>query len=113
MGIISLCYSLQAMALLLKNLKSESPNLDESVQNVRDLFAMSTKSLDQLSRTGAFFHLVRRKATVADTGLHEFKDLQKAALTAQLSCEGIFEILEHLHSLTREMCIINKISKLS
>ena len=90
MGIISLCYSQQAMGLLLKNLKSESPNLDEAIQNVRDLFAMSTKSLDQLSRTGAFFHLVRRKATVADTGLHEFKDLQKVALTAPLSGEGIF-----------------------
>ena len=63
MGIISLCYSQQAMGLLLKNLKSESPNLDEGIQNVRDLFAMSTKSLDQLSRTGAFFHLLRRKAT--------------------------------------------------
>ena len=90
MGIISLCYSQQAMGLLLKNLKSESPNLDEAIQNVRDLFAMSTKSLDQLSRTGAFLYFVRRKATVADNGLHEFKDLQKVALTAPLSGEGIF-----------------------
>ena len=89
MGIISLCYSQQAMGLLLKNLKSESPNLDEAIQNDRDLFAMSTKSLAQLFRTGAFFHLVRRKATVADTGLHEFY-LQKVALTASLSGEGIF-----------------------
>ena len=90
MGIISLCYSQQAMGLLLKNLKSESPNLDEAIQNVRDLFAMSTKSLDQLSRTGTFFQLVRRKVTIADTGLHEFKDLKKVALNAPLSGEGIF-----------------------
>lgn len=46
--------------------------------------------MDQLSRTGAFFHLIRRKATVADTGLHDFKDLQKAAWTSTLSGECIF-----------------------
>ena len=57
---------------------------------MRDIFAMSTKSLDQVARTGAFHHLIRRKATVADTGLHEFKDLQKTSLTAPLSGEGIF-----------------------
>ena len=55
MGIISLCSSQQATGLLLKNLKRASPNLDEAIQNVRDLVAMSTKSLEQLSRTGAFF----------------------------------------------------------
>ena len=33
---------------------------------------------------------MRRRATVADTGLHEFKDLQKATLTALLSGDGIF-----------------------
>lgn len=78
------------MGNLLNNLKSSSPNLDEAVQNVRDIFAMSTKSLDQMSRTGAFLHLNRRKATIADTGLHEFKDLQKTAITSPLSGEGIF-----------------------
>lgn len=64
--------------------------MDEAVQNVRDIFAISTKALDQFGRTGAFHHLVRRKATIADTGLHEFKDLQKAALTSSLAGDGIF-----------------------
>lgn len=90
MGIISVCYAQQALSLLLNNLKGSAPNLDEAVQNVRDIFAISTKSLDQFARAGAFHHLVRRKATVADTGLHEFKDLQKAALTSPLSGDGIF-----------------------
>ena len=90
LGVVSLCYTQQALGLLLSNLKRESPNLDEAVQNVRDIFAMSTKSLDQMARTGAFHHLIRRKATVADTGLHEFKDLQKTALTAPLAAEGVF-----------------------
>ena len=57
---------------------------------MRDLFSTSTKSLDQFVRSGAFFHLVRRKATVADTRFHEFKDLQKTALASPLSSEGIF-----------------------
>ena len=51
---------------------------------------MSTKSLDQMARAGAFHHLIRRKPTAADTGLNEFKDLQKTALTAPLSGEGVF-----------------------
>lgn len=90
MGIISTCYAQQALSALLQNLKSQSPNMDEAIQNVRDIFAISTKTLDQFCKTGAFHHLVRRRATVADTGLHEFKDLQKAALTAPLSGDGIF-----------------------
>lgn len=90
MGIISMCYAQQALGSLLQNLKGNTPNIDEAVQNVRDIFAISTKALDQFCRTGAFHHLVRRKATVADTGMHEFKDLQKAALTSPLAGEGIF-----------------------
>ena len=68
LGIISTCYTQQVLGSLLNNLKSSSPNLDEAIQNVRDIFAMSTKSLDQMSRTGAFHHLSQRKVTIADTG---------------------------------------------
>ena len=85
LGIVTLCYTQQALGLLISNLKRDSPNLDEAIQNFRDIFALSTKSLDQMARAGAFHHLIRRKAAVADTGLHEFKDLQKTALTAPLS----------------------------
>ena len=49
LDVVSLCYTQQALRLLILNLKMESPNLDEAVQNVRDLFAMSTKSLDQMA----------------------------------------------------------------
>lgn len=44
MGIISVCYTQQALGRLLNNWSGKSPNLDEAVQNVRDIFAMSTKS---------------------------------------------------------------------
>ena len=54
MGIIPVCYTQLALGRLLNNLRGKSPNLDEAVQNVRDIFTMSTKSLDQMSRTGAF-----------------------------------------------------------
>ncbi|MEW8487239.1 MAG: hypothetical protein AB2705_18835 [Candidatus Thiodiazotropha sp.] len=40
MGIISICYALQALGWLLQNLKSSSPNMDEAIQNVRDIFAV-------------------------------------------------------------------------
>ena len=50
LGIISLCYIQQALGLLLANLMKDSPNWDEIVQNVRDIFVMSTKSLDQMAR---------------------------------------------------------------
>ena len=47
MDIISMCYAQQAVASLIQNLKSSSTNMDEAVQNVRDIFAISTKALDQ------------------------------------------------------------------
>ena len=37
MGIISVCYTQQVLGRLLKNLRGKSPNLDEAVQNVRDI----------------------------------------------------------------------------
>ena len=90
LSIISICYTHQTLCSLLNNLKSSSPNLDEAIQNVRDIFVTSTKSLDQMSRTGAFHHLSRRKVTIADTGLHAFNYLKKTAAIAPLSVDGIF-----------------------
>ena len=65
--IISL-YSQQALALLLQELSSEKPNIDKAIQTVRDVFAMSTKILDQFGRSGAFDHLIRRNSTSVDMG---------------------------------------------
>lgn len=90
MGVISLCYAQQALGQLLINLKDEKSNIDENIQMVRDVFAISTKALDQMGRAGAFHHLVRRKATVADTDLYEYKDLSNTALYSPLSGESMF-----------------------
>ena len=43
LSVVCLCYTQQALGVLLSNLKRESPNLNKAVQNVRDIFAMSTK----------------------------------------------------------------------
>ncbi|CAG2201296.1 unnamed protein product [Mytilus edulis] len=72
MNVISGMYMQQTMGTLLGKLEN-SPSLEHEekescCQIVKDLFSMSTKSLDQSGRTGAFFHLVRRKAASHESG---------------------------------------------
>ena len=80
----------QALSMLLNNLTQTNPNLDSAVQCVRDIFAMSTKSLDQVARSGAFHHLTRRRTALEDTSLHELKDIKKQIWNLPLSSEGVF-----------------------
>ena len=68
LGITVNLYMQQALLVLLEELKTDKPNLDLATQTVRDIFAMSTKTLGQLGRTGAFDHIIRHKATVVDMG---------------------------------------------
>ena len=75
LGITVNLHMQQALRVLLKELKSENPNVDLSIQTVRDVFAMSTRTLDQPGRIGAFGHMIRRKATVIDIGLENVKDI--------------------------------------
>ena len=60
------------------NLKFEErfPKLFATLQNVRCLWVISIKFLDHMARAGTFQHMICRKATVADTDLHEIKQLQ-------------------------------------
>lgn len=88
-GITVNLYMQQALRVLLEELKTDKPNIDLATQTVRDIFAMSTKTLDQLGRTGAFGHIIRRKATVVDMGLENVKDLYKQADLLPLSSEGV------------------------
>ncbi|CAC5417093.1 unnamed protein product [Mytilus coruscus] len=90
MGLITSCYTQQALGILLDNLQSDTPNLDGAVQNVRDIFALSTKTFDQMSRTGSFHHMVRRRATMYDTGLSDLKDYANTVMSLPLTSEGIF-----------------------
>ncbi|VDI15148.1 Hypothetical predicted protein [Mytilus galloprovincialis] len=54
MGIVSSSYMQQALGTLLETLLDKEVNMDRAVQQVRDIFAMSTKSVDQVARAGAF-----------------------------------------------------------
>ncbi|CAC5403693.1 unnamed protein product [Mytilus coruscus] len=88
MGLITTCYLQQASGNLLDNLRSDTPNLDSAIQNVRDIFALSTKSLDQTARTGAFHHMIRRRATMYDTGLNELRDYANTIVTLPLTVDA-------------------------
>ena len=90
MGIVLLCYSQKALGSLLENLQSETPNIDKAIQTTRDIFAMSTKSLDQVAKSGAYHHVSRRKSAVYDTGLDEYKDYASAVMSLPLTNEGVF-----------------------
>ncbi|CAC5426315.1 unnamed protein product [Mytilus coruscus] len=69
MGLITSCHLQQALGIFLDNLQSNTSNLDGAVHNVRDIFALSTETLDQMSKTGAFTIwvpgslLIKRKVT--------------------------------------------------
>ena len=74
----------------MNNLKAASPNLDEAIQNVGDIFAMLTKFLDQMSRTGVFHFLSHKELIFADTCLHNYNDLKKTEVNSPLSGYRIF-----------------------
>lgn len=82
-------YMQQALRVLLQELQTEKPNIDLSIQTVRDIFAMSTKILDQTGRCGAYDHMVRRKATIVDMGLENIKDVAKQTDLLPLSGDGV------------------------
>ena len=89
MGIIIALYSQQALALLLQELGSEKPNIDKAIQTVRDVFAMSTKILDQFGRSWAFDHIIHRKSTMVDKGLDSVKDVVRQTDLLPLSGDGV------------------------
>lgn len=90
MGMIMCCYTQQTLAGLLSLLQSNETNIDLAIQMVRDIFAISTKTLDQVSRVGAFNHMIRRKATLYDTGLAELKDYTSTVNALPLTAAGVF-----------------------
>lgn len=90
MGLITNCYLQQTLGVLLDGLQKSEPNIDSITQIVRDAFAISTKSLDQGARAGAFHHLIRRRATMYDTGLSEYRNYTSSIMKLPLSADGVF-----------------------
>ncbi|KAH3790277.1 hypothetical protein DPMN_168473 [Dreissena polymorpha] len=89
MGIVINVYMQQALGNLLKVLTDKDVKIDNAIQCVRDIFAMNTKSLDQLGRAGAIHHLVRRKAAMADCGLYDSREVRNQIWNLPLTHEGI------------------------
>ena len=89
-GLILVVFIQQALGTLLNKLQFNNLNLDNAVQSVRDIFAMSTKALDQVGRTGAFHHIIRRKAAASDTGLNNLKEVQAKVFYLPLTEDGVF-----------------------
>ena len=89
MGIIIPLYEQRALPSLLQELREENPNLDSETQTVRDIFAMSSKVLNHLGRTGAYNHFIRRKATIMDKGVDSIKDVAKYADSLPLTGDGV------------------------
>lgn len=50
---------------------------------------MSSKVLDQLGRTGAYDHFIRRKAAIMDMGVDSIKDVAKHADLLPLTGDGV------------------------
>lgn len=90
MSIISNLYMQQALGTLCNQLENGEDDRDTVCQTVKDIFAMSSKALDQSGRTGAFFHLIRRKTAAQDSGLVQLKDIQSKAQYLPLTDEGVF-----------------------
>ena len=63
--------------------------MDSITQSIRDIFSMSTKSLDLLGRPGAIHHLIRRKAAAQDFGLITLKDIQNKIVCLPLTTDGV------------------------
>ena len=61
----------------------------EGVELVKNVFAMTTKCLDEIGRAGAFYHIIRRMVTMSDTALYELDDTSEFNYLP-LSGEGVF-----------------------
>ncbi|XP_060593387.1 uncharacterized protein LOC132747877 [Ruditapes philippinarum] len=89
LGLVIQMYIQQSLGNLLQMLNSTDFERDQASQMVKDIFAMSTKCLDQIGRTGAFHHIVRRSCCMKDTGLHEQTD-KWDYYNLPLSGDGVF-----------------------
>ena len=89
LGIIINMYIQQGLGNLIEVLTADKPNLDKAIQQVRDIFAMSTKELDQVGRAGAFHHILRRQMCMTDTSLFQMEDSRDIS-DLPLTGDGVF-----------------------
>ena len=89
LGIVMQLYIQQALGNLAEHFQSENFSRDEGLDQIRNIFSMTTKCLDQIGRAGAFHHIIRRTVTMSDTSLYELDDALEF-VNLPLSGEGVF-----------------------
>ena len=60
LGIVMQLYIQQALGNLAEHFQSENFSRDEGLDQIRNIFSMTTKCLDEIGRAGAFHHIIRR-----------------------------------------------------
>ncbi|CAC5406669.1 unnamed protein product [Mytilus coruscus] len=105
MGIIFISYMQLALGTLLGNLENGNAS-EENFQLMKDLFAMSTKSLDQIGRAGAFHHMIRRKCAATDAGINNFNDIQAKILYRPLKMRSGFGIKTRKTKMPRHQTVV-------
>ena len=90
MNIISTLYMQQALGSLAQSVEKGEFTPESLLESLKDIFAMSAKSLDQAGRSGAFFHMIRRKATAQDSGLVNLKEIKSKCQYFPLTGDGLF-----------------------
>ncbi|KAH3892310.1 hypothetical protein DPMN_016425 [Dreissena polymorpha] len=84
MGIVTQMYMQQALGMPM-DMVTDKPEIEKKV---KDIFAVSTQSLDQFGRAGAFFHIIRRQVTMSETSLYELDS--RTISNLPLSGDGVF-----------------------
>ena len=75
MGLISVAYIQQDLYSLLNSINYDQGNMDSITQSLRDTFFNGNKIVRPSRSTGAFHHLIGRKAAAKDSGLITLKDI--------------------------------------
>ena len=89
LGIVMQLYIQQSLGNLVEHFQSDNFSKDEGLEQVKNVFSMTTKCLDQIGRAGAFHHIIRRTAAMSDTALYELDDALEFS-NLSLSGEGVF-----------------------
>lgn len=88
LGVIIQLYVQQSLGNLLQTIQSDFDK-EKIEKQVKDIFSMTTKGLDQIGRAGAFHQIIRRTLSMTDTGLYDLSDSSKF-MNLPLTGDGLF-----------------------
>ena len=88
-GIVMQLYIQQSLGNLVEHFQPDNFDKEEGLEQVKNVFSMTTKCLDQIGCAGAFHHIIRRTAAMSDTALYELDDRLEFS-NLPLTGEGFF-----------------------